>query len=223
MIQVQNLSHFYGPRLVFRGVSFAVHPGEVILVTGPNGSGKTTLLKILAALLKPSSGLVSHGLDKDQIGYMGHQSFVYPLLTARENLLFWARLYGRASGDAAIQEALQRVGLGAVQHERAGHFSRGMEQRLSLARLLCLAPELYLLDEPATGLDSASREILHAEIDAARLNGKTVLWISHSQDQDCRRADRMLCLDGKAAEMTDLAGDSASWADDRNQPGASLS
>lgn len=196
------MSHFFGTKLVFRKVSFAVQPGEVVLVTGPNGSGKTTLLKILASLLRPTSGRVDHDLGKDRIGYMGHQSFVYPLLTARENLVFWSRLYGRSPDAADIDGILSRVGLVAVQHERAGHFSRGMEQRLSLARLLCLDPLLYLLDEPSTGLDSASQKILHAEIDKAGEEGKSVIWISHHQDQDSQRADRILCFKGGTAVMT---------------------
>ena len=205
-LRVRDVSHFFGTKLVFKNVSFAVQPGEVVLVTGPNGSGKTTLLKILASLLRPTWGQVAHDLGKDQIGYMGHQSFVYPLLSARENLVFWSRLYGRSPDAADIDDVLSRVGLGAVQHERAGHFSRGMEQRLSLARLLCLAPLLYLLDEPSTGLDSASQKILHAEIDKAREEGKSVIWISHFQDQDCQRADRSLCFKGGTAVMTGTVG-----------------
>jgi heme exporter protein A len=207
LLQVQNLSHFFGPKLVFKNVSFAVAPGEVVLVTGPNGSGKTTLLKILAGLLQPTSGRISHELARDQIGYMGHQSFVYPLLTARENLLFWVRLCCRTPKEVDIDELGRRVGLGHVMDERAGNFSRGMEQRLSLARLLCLDPWLCLLDEPATGLDRASREILHGEIGQARDRGRTVLWISHDQDRDSGKADRVLSLDRGRAELSASTAD----------------
>jgi len=202
LLQVRNLSHFFGTKLVFKNVSFALEPGEVVLVTGPNGSGKTTLLKILAGLLQPASGRVSLDLARDQIGYMGHQSFVYPLLTAGENLRFWVRLCSRSPKEVDIDEVVNRVGLGPVLHEKAGHFSRGMEQRLSLARLLCLDPRLYLLDEPSTGLDRASRGILQAEIGKARDRGRTVLWISHDQDRDFRSADRVLSLGGGTAELS---------------------
>ncbi len=167
------------------------------LLAGPNGAGKSTLLKLMAGLSRPSAGSVERGVAEDSLGYLGHQTFIYPELTAFENLAFWARLHGLAPErctEEALLAALDRMELKRFAFERAGGFSRGMAQRLNLARVLLLSPSLLLLDEPGTGLDTRSMAILHREIAAARDRGAGIVWISHSVAEDLARADHVLAI-----------------------------
>ncbi|MDL2267612.1 heme ABC exporter ATP-binding protein CcmA [Desulfovibrio sp. OttesenSCG-928-G15] len=200
-ICVNKLSHFYGSRLVFKDLSFCLPATSVTLLAGANGAGKSTLLKILAGLVHPSAGEVSYpdrnntAAEGDQsIGYLGHQTFIYPEMTAAENLLFWARLYGKSIEP---EKELARVELAMFADEKAGGFSRGMAQRLNLARVFMLQPDIVLLDEPGTGLDTRSTAILHEHIAAFRHKGAAVVWITHSLEQDLCRADAVLYLEGK--------------------------
>lgn len=198
LLRVASVSHFYGSRLIFKGVSCALESGSILLVAGPNGAGKSTLLKIMAGLTAPQSGRVERLAADTGTAFMGHQTFVYPALSALANLEFWNGIYGRGLDDAALLGLLDRVGLKAFALEAAGTFSRGMAQRLSLARVLLVEPELIFLDEPATGLDTASQAILHREMDAARARGAGIVWISHDLERDVRRADQVLHLAGRA-------------------------
>lgn len=197
LLKLHKVARFYGPRLIFKDVTLEVFPGGVTLLAGANGAGKSTLLKIMAGLIPPSSGEVRTADDAPLVGYLGHQTFIYPDLTAAENLAFWAALYGRSLPDDAIAAALERVELAPFAAEKAKGFSRGMAQRLNLARVFLLAPDLLLLDEPGTGLDVRSTAILHREIEAARTNGAGVVWITHSLDADLARADHVAYLADK--------------------------
>ena len=129
-----------------------------------------------------------------RLGYLGHATFLYPGLTALENLAFWRTAHGLRLSGAGLSAMLERVGLAAHAHERAGIFSRGMAQRLNLARVLMLEPDLLLLDEPGTGLDAASLALLRREITAARQRGACVALISHDLAGDAPLADRLLFL-----------------------------
>ncbi|MGJ3523886.1 ABC transporter ATP-binding protein [Nitratidesulfovibrio sp. D1] len=197
MLRLTKVAKFYGNRLVIKDVSFEAAPGTVTLLAGPNGAGKSTLLKLMAGLSRPSAGSVERGVAEDSLGYLGHQTFIYPELTAFENLAFWARLHGLAPErctEEALLAALDRMELKRFAFERAGGFSRGMAQRLNLARVLLLSPSLLLLDEPGTGLDTRSMAILHREIAAARDRGAGIVWISHSVAEDLVRADHVLAI-----------------------------
>lgn len=207
LLRLRSVTHFYGSRLIFRDVSCDLEAGSVLLVAGPNGAGKSTLLRIMAGLLAPHSGRVERLVPDADSAFMGHQTFVYPALSALANLEFWNSVYGRAHDDAALIAILDRVGLKAFALERAGTFSRGMAQRLSLARVLLIEPELIFLDEPATGLDTASQAILHRELDAARTRGAGIVWISHDLERDTRRADRVLHLAGRGMRYCGPAAD----------------
>ncbi|HML61930.1 MAG TPA: heme ABC exporter ATP-binding protein CcmA, partial [Solidesulfovibrio sp.] len=165
--RLRRVSRFFGERPVLRDVDLALAPGEVLLVVGQNGAGKSTLMRITAGLMPPSEGEVDVDLAPGEIGYVGHRTLIYPKLTARANLRFWQRLSGQGGDDAAVLAALARVGLERFADEEAGIFSRGMSQRLSLARVFLTAPKMLLLDEPATGLDPASAAMLRREIRAA--------------------------------------------------------
>jgi heme exporter protein A len=194
VLLLDDVGKSFGRRPILSRIGMALDQGEVVLVAGANGAGKSTLLKIMAGVIQPSQGRVRWTVDQGMVGYMGHRTFLYPRLSAAENLRFWARLYGRGSGRDEILAALKRTGLAHVLHEPAGHFSRGMAQRLSLARMILLDPRVLLLDEPGTGLDRSSREMLRAEIVRARTEGKSVVWVSHDLESDLNLADRVLAL-----------------------------
>ncbi|MCM0756743.1 ABC transporter ATP-binding protein [Desulfovibrio aminophilus] len=200
LLSARRLTKFYGDKLVFRDVSLELGPGSVLLVVGGNGAGKSTLLKILAGLLKPSEGKVETVAAEARTAYLGHATFIYPRLSARDNLAFWARMYGLPADEDRLAAVLARVGLARVAQERAGGFSRGMAQRLNLARVFLVEPELLFLDEPGTGLDAASQDILRTEVAGLRGRGAAVVWVSHDLEGDRGRADLLLALDrGRAA------------------------
>ena len=200
LLKARSLARFYNSRLIFKDVSLEVRPGSVTLLAGANGAGKSTLLKILAGLLRPSSGEVETGVRDGRelrTGYLGHQTFIYPELTALENLRFWASLYSVPLPGNAYETILRRVELDLFGEEKAKGFSRGMAQRLNLARVFLLKPDLLLLDEPGTGLDVRSTVILHREIAAARTGGAGIVWITHSLEEDMEHADAVALLENK--------------------------
>lgn len=177
---------------VLDDVTFQVGPGETVGVFGPNGSGKTTLLRVFATLLRPNAGVLTlFGGNPDsedarhRIGFLGHDSFLYPDLTAEENLRFYGKAYRVRPLADRIAAQLQRVGLDRWRHTPVRHFSRGMEQRLALARTLLHDPDLILLDEPHTGLDTAAQDVLHDALGQAAARGKTVMLSSHDFER-CR-------------------------------------
>lgn len=200
LLKLEKVAKFYGNRLIIKDVSCTVEPGTVTLLAGPNGAGKSTLLKIMAGLSEPTAGKVELTVENDNIGYVGHQTFIYPDLSALENLSFWSSLHGQKNDEATLLAALDRVELKRFAFERAGCFSRGMAQRLNLARVFLLQPSLILLDEPGTGLDVRSMGILHNEIAAAKDRGAGLVWISHSVASDLTRADKVLAIRDKKVE-----------------------
>jgi len=207
ILTLGGVAKLYGDRLVFRNLTLAVSPGRVLMVVGVNGAGKSTLLRVMAGLSRPSAGAVATRLARREMAYLGHQTFLYAEATALENLRFWTGLYGLRVSEAGLLEALANVGLARFAEERAGHFSRGMAQRLNLARVFCIAPKLLFLDEPDTGLDQASREALSCEIVRVRDEGRAVVWVTHHLERDLPRADEVLHLDrGRAAYHGPVAG-----------------
>lgn len=207
LLQLADVAKFYGSKLVFKKLSLEVARGSVLLLVGANGAGKTTLLKIMAGLSRPSAGVVDMAVDPEKVGYVGHQTFIYPKLSALDNLRFWAGLYDLDQSDDALLGALERVDLKRAAYEAAGGFSRGMAQRLSLARVFMIAPDLLFLDEPGTGLDKRSTAVLHREIAAARERGAGVVWISHDVAGDLHRADAVFAIDNKTCGYHGPAAD----------------
>ncbi|GAU07682.1 ABC transporter ATP-binding protein [Desulfoplanes formicivorans] len=201
LVTVQDLYHFYGSRLVFKHVAFSLEQGMAVLVTGENGAGKSTLLKCVAGLVRPSGGQVARHVGDHEIAYMGHATFVYPSMTAVQNLDFWNRMYGLGRCEKDLLALLERVSLKVHAFERARGFSRGMAQRLALARILLLAPRVILLDEPSTGLDTGSCELLFHEIETARHNGAGIMWVSHDISRDLAQTDHVLRLAGRAMDF----------------------
>lgn len=207
VLTLRRVSRFYGERAVLKNIDVAVLPGQALLVVGPNGAGKSTQLRLVAGLLPPSEGDIESGLAPGEIGYLGHKTLIYPRLTARANLAFWQTMFGLPRDDAPIEAVLARVGLSRFADEEAGVFSRGMSQRLSLARVFLTAPRLLLLDEPASGLDPASAAMLRREIRAAADAGASVVWVSHNVVADLPVCDRVLLLRGHRVAYDGAARD----------------
>jgi heme ABC exporter ATP-binding subunit CcmA len=190
-LAVTDLSRFYGRRKALARVSFTCESGHLVGLLGPNGAGKSTLLAILATLLVPSEGEVKYGsltartggaALRGRIGMLGHDLFLYPELTAHENLVFFGRLYGLAGAPALASEALERAGLGDRAHDPVSGFSRGMRQRVALERALLHQPRLLLLDEPFTGLDQASAAALLQRLRAEQARGVLIILATHDLD-----------------------------------------
>ena len=195
LLELRGIAKFFGHRPVFASVDLAVARGTVVLLTGANGAGKSTLMRLMAGLIRPSAGSYECYAAAGRVAYLGHATFMYSGLTALENLAFWSKAHGLRLTEAGLTAFLERVGLERHAHERAGIFSRGMAQRLSLARALLLEPELLLLDEPGTGLDSRAAFMLREEIVRAGQGGAGVVWISHEVAADAPLADRVLTLE----------------------------
>jgi heme exporter protein A len=168
-IQVRALTKSFGPHRVLRGVDLAVGPGEFVALLGPNGAGKTTLIRTIATLGRPTAGDVlvnGHSVRGDtgrvrrDLGLVSHQTFLYGDLTAEENLRFYGALYRMAGLDERIDYLLGKVGLSERRRDAVRTFSRGMQQRLSIARAILHDPPILLLDEPDTGLDQQAIRML---------------------------------------------------------------
>ncbi len=200
MIEAEGLVRRFDARAALNGLSLTLDAGEVLALIGPNGAGKTTLLRVIAGLLRPDEGAIAVGgheyPDKRQaarplIGYLGHDPLVYLDLTAAQNLEFYADLYG-APTDRVLS-GLERVGLLARAYDPVRTFSRGMVQRLALARLMMHDPRLLLLDEPFAGLDAAGTELLESVLrDLGDTRG--VVLVTHDMAIAARHATRVVGL-----------------------------
>jgi heme ABC exporter ATP-binding subunit CcmA len=188
LIEARNLGKTFAFSPVLRGVNLKVVAGTGALIIGRNGTGKSTLLRLLAGLSSPTSGdalLFAHrsgALESEfrrRVGLVTHQSFLYPNLTARENLEFYADLYGVDRTDACVAGWLERVGLAGAADDRVRTFSRGMEQRLGLARALMPRPDVLLMDEPFAALDAEGVAILVALLSDALARRCAVVITAH--------------------------------------------
>jgi heme exporter protein A len=217
MVQAEHLRKTYGPTTVLDDVSLELAAGQGLTLLGPNGAGKTTLLRILATLLRPTSGsLRIAGTDamkepdavRGAIDMVGHGSWIYEDLTAIENLRFWAVMGGRDAAHARLHAALESVELDTLADRRARTFSAGMKRRLALARVLLGRARLLLLDEPFTGLDRAGRKWLAEFLMSFKARGGALIVATHSFDAGVGVADRIailasgrIVLDRPAAEL----------------------
>jgi heme exporter protein A len=233
MIEVRGLTKAFGSKYALRGVNLRVMPGESVVLFGPNGAGKTTLIRILCSLSRPSSGTVRiGGLDlakhadgiRRYLGVVSHAPLLYDSLTAEENLRFFGGLYGMMKPEQRIAELLERVGLYPRRNDLVRTFSRGMVQRLAIARALLHDPEVLLLDEPDTGLDPQAAEMLHGllielskrpEVIEGSSNGpgddgphsRTIVTVTHNLERGLAIADRVIILaGGRVAFDTPAAG-----------------
>lgn len=203
MIRIKGLVKQYGLNPVLRGVNLHVPAGAFVTLVGPNGAGKSTLMRIVATLLKPTAGEVKIGgwlmpqfseRVRQHIGLVSHQTLLYGDLTAEENLLFFAKLYQLDDANERVMSALKRVGLAARQRDAVRTFSRGMMQRLTLARATLHAPDVLLLDEPYTGLDQDASALLDDLLRQEAANGRTILMITHDLVHGLNLCDRVAIL-----------------------------
>ncbi len=211
-----DVSRHFGRRRVLNGVTLRCEAGEIVALLGPNGAGKSTLLSIAATLLQPTSGAVRYGNHpasssgaalRGRIGLLGHDLYVYPELTAAENLTFFGRLYEVRDLASRVAAALDRAGL-ARRDDPVGRYSRGMRQRLALERALLHEPRLVLLDEPFTGLDDAATGALRLRLGELRDAGCIVVLTTHDLETIDGLVDRAVLL--QRATLSVLGRDAGS-------------
>ena len=192
MLSAEGLRHAFGEGrgqvVALDDVSFKLTSGQTLAIFGPNGAGKTTLLKVLAGLIRPQEGWVRVAGGRRAIGWIGHQSHLYEHLTVRENLLFWASLYGvpAARRGARVADVLGRLGMGDRADQPVWSLSRGLAQRAAIAKALIHDPSVLLLDEPFTGLDLAAAAELRAllgELRGGVAGGRVVVLATHNVDE----------------------------------------
>jgi heme exporter protein A len=218
-VAFHQITKRYGAVTALRRVTLQISPGEFVILLGPNGSGKSTLLRIAALLARPDAGRVTIAANEEppladplearrRIGFIGHNSLLYDDLTAHENLLFFARLYGLQHAEARAADAIGAAGLWKRRGDVLRTFSRGMRQRVSIARALLHRPGLLLLDEPAAGLDREALGWLAETLRALRDSGCTVLLSTHGRSDLTALASRAVRLEGGEIK-SDVGGASA--------------
>lgn len=210
MLRLDGIGKAYGGRQILKDLSLRVAAGTLTLVTGPNGAGKSTLLHIIAGLIRPDSGTVTRDAPAGKTGFLGHETLLYPNLSALENLAFWSALHAISADETVFMEALDHMKLAPFADDAASGFSRGMAQRLSLARLLLLSPSLVLLDEPLTGLDAESAQLVRAKLLRLRETGAALVWVSHDPERDAGPANAVLRLASGGSYEYETCGGAAS-------------
>jgi heme exporter protein A len=203
MIEIKKLSKQADNKLILRGVDLSIKRGETVAILGPNGAGKSTLLKVLATLIKPTSGLVNiNGMDlkknhidiKKILGYLPHSSLLYDHYSPLENLVFFGNIYGVKNIEQRAVELVKEVGLSFFLNEPVKNFSRGMIQRIAIARAIVHEPQILLLDEPHTGLDQGAITILNNVILSMKEKGTTTLMVTHDFKQAAEICDRIIIV-----------------------------
>jgi len=203
-LRARGLEKRFGAVSALAGVDLELAPARCLAVLGPNGAGKSTLLRLLAGLMRPTSGeLEVAGHDRKRlrrgdarglVGYVGHATLLYSELTAHENLVFAGRMQGVSDPAARAAELLESQDLLHVAHQRAGTFSRGTSQRLAIARAIVHQPPLLLFDEPFTGLDRSAGNRLGDQIAGLRDTGRSCVLVTHELHQASRLADEAIVL-----------------------------
>jgi ABC-2 type transport system ATP-binding protein len=224
VLSCRELRKRFGEVEAVRGVSFVIDEGETYGLLGPNGAGKTTTISMVCGLLEPDAGtvvvagrpLTTHSVDaKSAIGYVPQELAIYPDLNARENLLFFARLYGMSTSaaNARVAEVLEVIGLSERAKEETKKFSGGMQRRLNIGIGLLHRPRLLILDEPTVGVDPQSRNAILESVEALSREGMAVLYTTHYMEEAERLCDRIGIVDrgelkaeGTRAELVGLVG-----------------
>jgi heme exporter protein A len=215
VLEARNLHRLFGRQRAVDDVSFSLMDGEALAVFGPNGAGKTTLLRLLAGLLKPSSGeafvggtrVAGSAAARARIGIISHESMLYHALTVRENVELAARLYGVPEPVAAATRALERLRVAERASSPVRMLSRGLRQRVSIARALVHEPQVMLLDEPFTGLDDAGASALGDALRTVRASGAALVLVTHNIAEGLSLATRAAVMHrGKFVRVTDTSG-----------------
>jgi heme exporter protein A len=209
MIQVRGLAKHFGRFSVLRDLNLTVNHGEFVALFGRNGAGKTTFLRILAGLSRASSGAFEiriPGAPKQRyarglVGYLSHNTALYADLTALENLRFFAHLMNLRAGDTELARRIGEVGLAGRERDPVRNYSRGMQQRLAIARAFLHDPAVLLLDEPFTGLDQAGFEFLKGYLRKAHAAGKTCIMAVHDAQLGYDLADRIMVIEKGVAAL----------------------
>jgi heme exporter protein A len=203
-VETIGLAKSFGNYKALRNIDLTVETGSTLAVFGPNGAGKTTLIKMLASIMRPTSGrILIDGMElKDnaelvraKLGLVAHQSYLYGTLSAWENLDFYARMYGVENRDTRIGEVLDLVGMKGRKHDRLSTFSRGMQQRVALARALIHKPSVLLMDEPETGLDQQALGAMWDIIRREEAGKRTIIFTSHSFERALAVCDDVVILE----------------------------
>lgn len=211
VVEVEGLARRFGRRWALVDVGLSLWPGECLAVFGPNGAGKTTLLRILAGLLEPTGGVarvagftLPGGSDaRRAVGLISHHTMLYPVLTARENVSFAASLYEIPDPDRAADVALERMRVLDRANTPVRQLSRGLQQRVSIARAFVHTPQVVLLDEPFTGLDAVGAEALSDALRALMDAGAALVLVTHSLDEGLALATRTAVMRGGRLIRTD--------------------
>ena len=203
-LESQDIRKTFGHFTALGGITLSIKRGEFVALFGRNGAGKTTFLIVAATLVSATHGkLAIEGVDireepenaRRHIGFLSHNTYLYRDLNPVENLRFFGRLYGTSHLEDRIQELLERVGLHRRKLDPVRSFSRGLHQRLGLARVMLHDPSIILLDEPYTGLDANAMDMLNQILDEAAAAGKTVILTTHDFEQGLRGANRAVIVD----------------------------
>jgi len=203
LITVEKLDKTFGARWALRSVNLTIQQSEIVALVGPNGAGKTTLLRIIGTLMRPNAGAVHIGkipltnhanAARGALGFVGHQTFMYDDLTAMENLMFYARMYDIQNPGQRVREVAQRVGIENRLPDIARTLSRGLQQRLTIARMLLHQPAVLLLDEPYTGLDKTAADLLDQVMLESKREGRCVLFSTHDLERGLAICDRAIIM-----------------------------
>jgi len=223
-IEVAGLTRDYGRRRAVNGVDLSLQPGDCLALFGPNGAGKTTLLRVVAGLLRPTAGTVrvrgeslrEHAHARREVGLVSHQSMLYRALTSLENVMFAARLYGLPDPEHAALLALDRMHMLDRADSPVRALSRGLQQRISIARAIVHEPSVVLLDEPYTGLDAAGAVALTETLQLLRRSGATMLLVTHNVDEGLAVASQAaVMLAGRIVRLEECAAlDPRTFRDD---------
>ncbi len=205
-IDVQNLHKNFGDVYAVRGVDLRVRPGEVLSLLGPNGAGKSTTISMLSCLLEPTEGdalVMGHSIRRDPaavkaaIGVVPQEIALYEDLSARENLIFWGRMYGLGGAllQQRVDEVLEIVDLADRQKGQSGKFSGGMKRRLNIGIALLHRPQVLIMDEPTVGIDPQTRRSILDSVKAFNRQGMTILYTTHYMEEAQELSDHIAIMD----------------------------